>query len=136
VIVTLEDDEPNGLAGMLAALIEANLEAHPERVDLLRHGVFDLTAPDAGVSATIETDRGQARVRNGVDADGSHVSVVAPSSELLMLASVPLRAGFPDALSRDGRSVLRHVLSGRIRIRGLLAHPTRLSRLARLLSVG
>jgi hypothetical protein len=38
-------------------------------------------------------------------------------------------------LARDGRVVLRHVLRGRIRIRGLLAHPGRLSRLARLLSV-
>jgi hypothetical protein len=136
VIVALEEADPNGLARMLAGLIEANLEGHPERLALLRDAVFDLTAPDAGVSATIETRAGAVRVRSGVHPDGAHVSVLAPSSDLLLLAAVPLRAGFPDALSREGRTVLRHVVTGRIRIRGLVSHPTRLSRLARLLSVG
>jgi hypothetical protein len=135
VTVVVQDEEPNGLASMLARLIDANLERHPDRGALLGEAVFDLTAPDAGVSATIETHPGSVRIRNGVHPDGAHVSVEAPASELLLLASVPLRVGFPDALSRDGRAVLRHVLSGRIRIRGLLAHPARLSRLARLLSV-
>lgn len=133
--VGIQDGEPNGLSAMLARLIETNLERHPERRALLRVAVFDLTAPDAGVSATIEVRPDSVVVRNGVHPDGAHVSVVAPSSELLLLASVPLRAGLPDVLSRDGRAVLRHVLRGRIRIRGLLAHPGRLSRLARLLSV-
>jgi hypothetical protein len=135
VSVTVEDDEPNGLTAMLASLIETNLARHPRRYGLLRDAVFDLTAPDAGVSTTIETRRGSVVLRDGVHPDGAHVSVVAPSSELLLLASVPLRAGFPDALSSEGRAVLRHVVRGRIRIRGLLAHPGRLSRLSRLLSV-
>jgi hypothetical protein len=97
--------------------------------------VFDLSAPDAGVAATIETGTGSVRVRNGVHPDGGHISVEASSAELLLLASVPLRGGFPDALTDEGRTVLRHVLAGRIRIRGLLRHPGRLARLARLLSV-
>ncbi|MGZ4124236.1 MAG: hypothetical protein ACXVQU_01600 [Actinomycetota bacterium] len=133
--VTLEDDEPNGLASMLAGLIEANLQRHPSRGALLREAVFDLSAPDAGVAATIETRAGSVRVRNGVHPDGAHISVEASSAELLLLASVPLRGGFPDALTHEGRTVVRHVLAGRIRIRGLLRHPGRLSRLARLLSV-
>jgi hypothetical protein len=134
-MVTLEDGEPSGLATMLAGLIEANLERHPGRRALLRDAVFDLTAPDAGISVTIETRPGSVRVRGGIHPEGAHVSVDAPSSELLLLASVPLRGGFPDVLSREGRVVLRHVVRGRIRIRGLLTHPGRLSRLARLLSV-
>jgi hypothetical protein len=135
VSAILEDTEPNGLASMLAGLIEANLERHPARRSLLRDGVFDMSAPDADVAATIETRAGSVRVRNGVHPGGAHISVEASSADLLLLASVPLRAGFPDAFTRDGRTVLRHVLERRIRIRGLLRHPGRLSRLARLLSV-
>jgi hypothetical protein len=135
VSVVVEDAEPNGLAFMLAGLIGANLERDPGRRALLRDAVFDLSAPDAGVSATIETRAGAVLLRNGVHPERAHVSVVASSAELLLLASAPLRAGFPDVLRRDGRAVLRHVLAGRIRIRGLLRHPGRLSRLARLLSV-
>jgi hypothetical protein len=135
VTVVVEDAEPNGFVSMLAGLIGANLDRHPERRSLLRDAVFDLSAPDAGVSATIETRGGSIRIRSGVHPGGAHVSVVASSAELLLLASVPLRLGFPDVLRGDGRAVLRHVLAGRIRIRGLLRHPGRLSRLARLLSV-
>jgi threonine dehydrogenase-like Zn-dependent dehydrogenase len=64
-----------------------------------------------------------------------HVSVRASSSDLTSLASVSLRAGFPDPMTREGRTVLRRIAFGRIRIRRMLAHPVRLSRLARLLSV-
>jgi hypothetical protein len=135
VSVVLEDAEPNGLASMLAGLVEANLERHPGRRALVRDAVFDLFAPDAGVAATIETRGGTVRVRGGVHPDGAHISVEASSDKLLLLASMPLRAGFPDVLTHEGRIVLRHVLARRIRIRGLLRHPGRLSRLARLLSV-
>jgi predicted lipid carrier protein YhbT len=134
VIVEVDDDVPNGLATMLAALIEANLERHPARRALLRDGVFHLSAVDAAVSATISTAGGGVRVSNG--AGRAHVSVRASSSDLLLLASAPLRAGFPDPLSREGRAVVRGVAGGRIRIRGWLSHPLRLSRLARLLFVG
>jgi hypothetical protein len=129
------DEEPNGLATMLAGLLEANLERHPARRALLRDAVFHLAATDARVSATIRTARGRVRVRNGRAPSPPHVSVRASSSVLLSLASVSLRAGLPDPMTRQGRTVLRRIAVGRIRIRGMLAHPVRLSRLARLLSV-
>jgi hypothetical protein len=129
------DEEPNGLATMLGRLVEANLEAHPARRRLLRDDVFHLAATDARVSATISTHHGRALVRNGRDPSDPHVSVRASSSDLMALASVPLRAGLPDPMTHGGRAVLRRVADGRIRIRGMLAHPVRLSRLARLLSV-
>jgi hypothetical protein len=129
------DEEPNGLATILARLVEANLEHHPARRALLRDDVFHLAATDALVSATISTARGRVRVSNGRDPVRPHVSVRASSSDLMSLASVSLRAGFPDPMTREGRTVLRRIAFGRIRIRGMLAHPVRLSRLARLLSV-
>lgn len=133
--VRLDDAEPNGLAWMLARLIEANLERHPGRHALLRDAVIELTAPDAGVSATIRIAPGSVHVHGGPAPEERHLSVRAASSELLLLAAVPLRAGFPDPFAPEGRAVLRHVLHGRIRIRGLVRHPGRLSRLSRLLSV-
>jgi hypothetical protein len=135
VRVTLESGEPDGLARMLAGLIEANLARHPERRSLLADAVFELVAPDAGVSATIRIEAGRVRVAPGSGAGDAHVCVLASSRDLLMLAASPLRAGLPDPLAAEGRAVLGRVLRRRIRIDGLLGHPVRLSRLARLLSV-
>ncbi len=132
--VALEGAEPNGLASMLANLIRANLERHPERRALLRDSVIELEAADVGVVATLLVRDGAVRVASA-PAAGAHVSVRASSSDLLLLAGVRLRAGFPDPLAPSGRAVIRRVLRGRIRIRGLLRHPGRLSRLSRLLSV-
>jgi hypothetical protein len=65
----------------------------------------------------------------------AHLVVRANSDRLLHMTSSPLRFGVPDALSRHGREVLGHVLSGRVRIEGLMRSPHRLARLTRLLSV-
>ena len=65
----------------------------------------------------------------------AHVAITADSDRLLGLTSAPLRFGLPDPFDARGRAVLRDVLSGRIRIRGILTHPRRLARLSALLSV-
>jgi hypothetical protein len=121
---------------MVGGLIEANLARHPERVRLLRPAVIDLSAPDAAVSVTLSIEPGRIRVSSGDHPSvRSHVHVRAPAEDLLLLASVPLRFGLPDPLRRGGRTVLARVIRGRIRIQGLVRHPSTLSRLSRLLSV-
>jgi hypothetical protein len=135
VKVEFSDPEPNGLAAMIGALIEANLARHPQRVALLKPAVIDLTAPDAGVSVSIEITPGLVSIGNGGSNGARHVHVRADSHALLQLSSVPLRLGLPDPLTSDGRRVLGKVLRLEIRIDGLLRHPGKLTRLSRLLSV-
>ena len=132
--VRLADAEPNGLAEMLAGLIEANLGRHPDRSRLLRSASVVLEARDAGVAATVRLRRRSVEVVNGA-ANPSSVRIRAASDELLALSAAPLRFGFPDALRPDGRRVLAGVIRGRVRIRGIVRHPIVLSRFARLLSV-
>lgn len=127
------DDEPSGLATMVAGLIEGNLERDPTRRRLLRGSVAAIVAPDADVSITIRTSPGRVEIANGV-APQVEVTISADSSRLLELTAAPLRFGLPDAFDRRGRLVLGHVLAGRVRIRGMLRHPRRLARLSALLS--
>jgi hypothetical protein len=133
--VTIEyaDPEPSGLAAMLGGLIEQNLERDPSRARLLRPAVASIVAPDAGVSVTLRLEPRHVVVADGVGE--AHLRIAANSAKLLELTGVPLRFGFPDALAKQGRAVLRDVLTGRIRIGGMLAHPRRLARLTMLLSV-
>lgn len=126
--------EPSGLAVMVGGLIDQNLERDPTRRRLLRPSSATITVPDAGVAITVRTSPGGVEVRDGADPT-AHVAITADSERLLGLTSAPLRLGLPDPLDPRGRAVLRDVMSGRVRIRGMLTHPRRLARLSSLLSV-
>ncbi|HEX6330587.1 MAG TPA: hypothetical protein VF129_04765 [Actinomycetota bacterium] len=133
--VTLADAAPNGLATMLAGLLESNLARHPRRSRLLRSGLVEIEATDAGVVATVRMAPGRVEIAGGRADPGADLSVHASSGDLLDLAAAPLWAGLPAPSSRDGRNVLGRLATGRVRVRGLIRHPVVLSRFARLLSV-
>lgn len=128
------DGEPNGLAAMLGGLIEANLEAHPERAALLEPAVIGITAPDAEVSVTITMAPGRVALANGIQGR-PNLFVQADSDVLIELSSVPLRFGLPDNMTRGGREVTGKLFKGTIKVRGMYRHVGKLARLNKLLSV-
>jgi hypothetical protein len=133
--VAFADPEPNGLADLIGRLLEANLAAHPGRRRLLGSAVIELVATDAEVVATVRIDPEGATVANGRAEPDAHVFVRGRGQDLIDLATVPLRGGLPDLLDRSGRSVVRRILAGDVRVSGMLRHPVRTSRFLRLLSV-
>jgi hypothetical protein len=132
--VEYADYEPNGLAVMIGGLLEGNLVAHPAREKLLRPGAVGIVASDAAVGLTLRFGPGTVTVANGITGDPD-VIVRTDSTTLTELTAVPLRFGMPDPLTREGRAVTRKVLSGDLKVRGLLLHARTVSRLNRLLSV-
>jgi hypothetical protein len=134
VTVTVVGSESSGLATLLAELIEQNLARDPFRRRLLRPCVAVLEAPDADVTVHVRIDAGAARIGDG-DVPDAHLHVRADAERLLAITSAPLRLGLPDPTRRDGRAVLRDLLLRRIRVRGLVRHPIRLTRFTSLLSV-
>jgi hypothetical protein len=134
VSVTVVGPEPSGLASMVADLIEQNLARDPERRRLLRRSVAVLDAPDAEVTVFLRIAPEGVRVGDG-DVPDAHLRIKADSGRLLGLTTAPLRFGLPDAMTREGRVIVRDLIAGRLRIQGLLGHPLRLARLTKLLSV-
>ena len=132
--VVLTDAEPNGLARMLAGLLEANLARRPERAALLRAAVVEVDAADAGVAVTVRLDGGRVRVSSGAAGPRPDVRVRASGHDLLALSAAPLRFGFPDPFRREGLAVLGRIASGKVRVSGMVRHPMVLSRFSRLLS--
>jgi hypothetical protein len=131
--VVVADAAPNGLARMVADLIDQNLARDPDRARLLTGGVAVLVAPDAGVEVTVRVGPGEVGIRNG-RAAGADLVVTADSGRLIGLAGTPLRLGLPDGFARQGRVVLRDLAARRVRVRGLATHPRLLRRLTMLLS--
>ena len=132
--VTLEGDDPSGLAELLAGLLSQQLAREPARAALLRPSVVVLSMPDAGVAVTVHLSPNHVRVVDGV-APGAHLRVVASADRVLALAASPLRAGLPDPLHREGRAALADVLRGRVRVHGMVRHLRRLARFTAQLSV-
>lgn len=132
--VVLADAEPNGLARMLAGLLEGNLARRPERAALLRPAVVEVDATDVGVAVTVRLDGERVRVSNGTGGPRPDVRVRGSGHDLLALSAAPLRFGFPDPFRREGRAVLGRIASGKVRVSGMVRHPMVLSRFSRLLS--
>jgi hypothetical protein len=78
-------------------------------------------------------DPGRVLLIEGAD-DGAQLRIRAASSDLLAITAAPLRLGLPDPFAAEGRAVLGAIVSGRMRIRGMIGHPRRLVRLTELLS--
>ncbi len=133
--VEYTDEEPNGLASMIGGLIEANLASDPKRARLLGPpAMVGIVARDAEVACTVRLAPDRVTVANGLT--GSQAVIVRADTETLTdLTTVPLRMGFPDAMTSAGRAVTAKLLKGDLKVRGLARHPRVVSRLNRLLSV-
>ena len=129
------DAEPNGLATMIGGLIEANVDANPGRARLLGPpAVVGIVARDAEVACTVRLSPDRVTVANGLTGRPA-VVVRADTMTLTDLTTMPLRLGYPDALTPAGRAVSAKLVKGDLKVRGLLRHPAVVSRLNRLLSV-
>jgi hypothetical protein len=135
VKVEYVDAEPNGLATMIGGLIEANVDANPGRARLLGPpAVVGIVARDAEVACTVRLSPDRVTVANGLTGRPA-VVVRADTMTLTDLTTMPLRLGYPDALTPAGRAVSAKLVKGDLKVRGLLRHPAVVSRLNRLLSV-
>jgi len=124
--------EPAGITALIDGLVRQNLSRDPTR-RLRPRDVVTIEAADAGVAVSIRSSEGKILVTDGRD-PSARVVVSASSTKLLELAGAPLRFGLPDALSRDGRALIRDLLTRRIRVRGLIGHLGTVRRLTMLLS--
>lgn len=134
MIVRMADSEPNGLATMLADLLRANIQRHPRRMMLFRHACVGIRASDIGLSATLDIEPGRVTVSNGLAKERLDVKVRSDGATLIELTTVPLIAGVPNVFRSEGRSVVRKLSAGTLKVAGLSRHPFVLMRLMKLLS--
>jgi hypothetical protein len=140
--VVLDDGaRDNGLALMIAQMVEENLAAHPyKRDDLKALGplAVGIVATDAATRLTLVFEGGRLTVYDGLH-PACDVRVHAPAEGVVRLAQLPVaRIGplrVPQALGGVGRRLIGDLCRGRVRVRRMWAHPLKLARLMRLLSV-
>jgi len=131
--------DANGIASVVATLVEQNLEAFPARVQLARKITrpVTITGSDIDSTCTISCGSGDVAIANDVVGAPS-VTVTATVEQILDLSQLKMRAsgllpvGF---FTRRGLRILAAIASGNLEVRGLVAHPVTALRVIALLSV-
>lgn len=125
-----------GLGAMLADLVRGNIDRDPARMRLLDGvtGTINIRARDAGVAVGLEISGGTFRVY-AQPFSRAGLEIACDSETLMSLSTVPLQFGMPSLGTTAGRDVLKKMLRGDLKVRGMVAHPVLMTRLQRLLAV-
>src|SRR5712692_2471055 len=135
--VVYADDEPSAFASMLGGLIEANVRSRPEKerdFDSLkaRVGIW-VTDIDEGV--TLEFARGKLIVHNGLKTRRT-LTIRTDADTVMSLSNLKIGLlGLPVYYDEVGRGVALKLLTGKLKIDGLLPNVLTLNTVTRIFSV-
>lgn len=135
--ITLEKGaEEVGLAVMVADLIRQNIEAKPAKKKYLNklNKIVSINAVDAGVSITLKFNRGKLTIAGSEDKK-AHVKITTDSQTILDLSSIKIIAGIPWFFDSTGFKVVQKMLTGKLKIKGMIAHFLTILNLMKLFSV-
>jgi hypothetical protein len=136
-VIEFASTEPSAFAEMLAGLIEANVHARPEKKQdldkLVARVGFWVTDIDEGV--TLAFDAGRLTVYNGLE-PGRTITIRAEAETILRLTNLKIGVfGMPVYYDEVGREIAAKLLSGKLKIDGMLSHVATLNRVTRIFSV-
>lgn len=128
--------EDGGMATMIADIIKGNIEEKPYRINEFNalNGNIYMNAEDAEVDMTLAFFGGWLKVYNGKVGDPM-ISITTDSATMLDLANISIKFGLPYYLDATGMGIIGKLLSGKLKIKGLITHPVKLTRFTKLMSV-
>lgn len=135
--VVYADDEPSAFASMLGGLIEANVRSRPEKERdfeslKARVGIW-VTDIDEGV--TLEFKGGKLVVHNGLKPRRT-LTIRTDADTVMSLSNLKIGLlGLPVYYDGVGRGVALRLLTGKLKIEGLLSNVSTLNTVTRIFSV-
>lgn len=128
--------EENGLANILFELIRQNIERRSEKInDLQRLNTnVGILANDIDVAVLLRFQNGQLIIDGNISEE-PEIKITTDSETILELSRIRIIGGLPCYFDETGRGIIKKLLSGRLKIRGLFAHSIKLTRLTRIMSV-
>ena len=136
-LVDYADDEPSAFASMLGGLIQANVESRIEkRKDfstlVARVGIW-VNDIDEGV--TLDFKGGRLTVHNGLEPKRT-ITIRTDAETVMSLSNLKIGPfGLPVYYDEVGRGVAAKLLSGKLKIDGLLTNVMTLNAVTRIFSV-
>ena len=136
-VIILDDGAKEvGLAEMLFNLLGQNLEQKPQKVASFRalNSNVAIVARDIDITVTLAFRGGELKICDGL-VGKADLKIIANHDAILDLSLINIFMGLPNYFDRIGRTILRKVLLGELKIEGLLRHPLQLIHLTKIFSV-
>jgi hypothetical protein len=136
-VIILDDGAKDvGLAEMMYNLIHQNLEQNPQKLSDFQalHSNVVIVARDIDITITLAFKRGELKIYDGV-VGNPDLKITADHDAILELSLISIRMGLPNYFDRIGRTILKKVLLGNLKIEGMLRHPLQLIQLTKIFSV-
>jgi hypothetical protein len=136
-VITLDDGAKEvGLAEMLFNLLRQNLEQRPQKLSSFEtlHSNVVIMARDIDITVSLAFRKGELTIYNGIVGEAD-LTIVADHDAILDLTLINIFLGLPNYFDKVGRGILKKLLLGNLRIKGLLKHPIQLTHLTKLFSV-
>jgi hypothetical protein len=121
---------------ILEELITGNIAKSPVKQNVYKKmkGVVAIDLPDIEAAVTLIFGQGKLTIEAGIN--GNPEIIIRTSYDLVMdLNMINIRWGLPYYFDEAGRRVLGHILSGRLKIKGMFFHTVLLTRLTIIMSV-
>lgn len=132
-----DGDDASAFAQMLGGLIEANVESRPEKrpdFDTLKARV-GIAVNDIDESVTLDFRGGLLKVSNGLKRD-RRLTIRTDADTVMMLSNLAIGPfGLPIYYDSVGREIVGKLLTGRLRIDGMVANLLTLNQVTRIFSV-
>ena len=121
---------------IISELLESNLKQNPNKLKSFRnlYGVVGIELKDLEAAVTIVFEGGSARIEEGIVGKPDLV-IRTDSDKVIGLNSITIKYGLPYYFDEAGMTVLKQLKSGELKIDGMLAHPIKLTRLTKIMSV-
>lgn len=135
--ITLDDGAKDvGLAEMLFNLLRQNLEQRPQKISSFEalHLNVVIMARDIDITVTLAFEKGKLTIYNGI-VGKADLTIIADHDAILDLSLINIFLGLPNYFDKAGRNILKKLLLGNLKIKGLLKHPLQLTHLTKLFSV-
>jgi hypothetical protein len=136
-MITLDDGAKEvGLAEMLFNLLCQNLGQNPQKMSSFEglNSNVVIVARDIDITITLAFRKGELTIYNGI-VGKTDLMIIADHDAILDLTLINIFMGLPNYFDKVGRSILKKLLLGNLKIKGLLKHPLQLTRLTKLFSV-
>jgi hypothetical protein len=123
------------MAGMLAEMLKSNLEKPGKQKDFnkLKARVL-IHAVDADAKITMDFNRGKLVVYGG-EVGKPDISIATDAATLLKLANIKIKFGMPYYFDETGRAVIKKMLKGELKIKGMFTKLGALTRLTKIMSL-
>jgi hypothetical protein len=137
MIIQLADGaEEIGLAVMLQDLIVQNIEQNPHKLAYFSklNIPIGLEISDAAIKLTLEFSNNSLTIHPGIK-NRPKLNIQADAETIMNLSNQKIKWGLPYYFDETGRDIMSAMKSGRLKVKGMLAHFPSLIRFSRVMSV-